>query len=293
VYHTADWAGLWEDSFAKFRARFIVCSDADGYLAGLPLALRGRRPLARAFSLPMGTYGGLIVRPGQEARARELAAAVEQEMGRLGPSLVELTDFSGSQHYLADMGYGVRTATTHIVELETHRTRPRSRMKRGAVQSAQRGLSVRDLGSEAELERCYRLLQERDREFGQATKYPIAFLRGIWQGMAARGLAQFRVAAAGQRIAGFMINLLSKQDIIYWDGASGREDSALRPADALYADAIGWGLANGYRRLNLGGSPPGAGGLVSFKERWGGKPYIYRIYSKKTWWYKSLERLRR
>jgi len=293
VYHTAEWAELWPAALSRSRAVFAVGSEDGRYLAGMPAVVRGRFPLARAYSMPMGTYGGMLLRRGAAGRAEDHFKGLAGALGVLKPCLSEVVDFEGRHGFLIKHGYARREARTHVVDLEAHRKLSRQKTKRGAVQSARRGVDVRDLADEGELAQCHRLLEERDRGYGQATRYRREFYSQMWRRLAPLGRARIGLAAADGRIIGFTADLMFGDTVTYWDGASAPAHRSLRPADALISATIEWGLANGCRWLNLGGSPPGAEGLVRFKESWGGEERSYGVYTRRAWWYGTLRGKRR
>jgi CelD/BcsL family acetyltransferase involved in cellulose biosynthesis len=292
IYHTAEWAGLWPAAFPFFRTVFAVASQGGRYLAGMPAVVRGRFPLARIYSMPMGTYGGLLSRPGLEGRTEDRFAGLMGALRALRPCLTEVVDFEGRHAFLAKDGCVPRQARTHLVDLKAHQRLSKQKTKRGAVQSSKRGVVVRDMVDEADLARCHRLLAERDRGFGQAIKYPSAFFQKLWRDLAPLGRARIGLATIDSRIIGFTTDLAYGDTVTYWDGATMPEHRGLRPADALIRATIGWGLGKGCRWLNLGGSPPGADGLVRFKENWGGQERSYPVYTKQAWWFRAMSGLR-
>jgi CelD/BcsL family acetyltransferase involved in cellulose biosynthesis len=293
IYHTAEWAGLWPAAFKGFRAWFAVAADGEGYLAGLPALARGRWPVVRIYSMPMGTYGGMVARPGLSGRAEDHCRRLLATLQRLRPCLTELVDFEERLGFLAKHGFQRRQARTHIADLEAHRRQSKQKTKRGAIQSAKRGVEVKELTREAELGRCYELLVKRDRGYGQTTKYPPEFLKRLWKDLQPLGRAQIGLAVHESRIIGFAANLCYDRTLTYWDGASDPEFKSLRPADALIQAAMAWGLEKGCRWFNLGGSPPGAQGLMRFKESWGGQAREYGVYTRQAGWYKTLSGWRR
>lgn len=293
IYHTAEWAGLWPAAFPFFRAVFAVASQAGRYLAGMPAVVRGRFPLARAYSMPMGTYGGLLARQGLAVRSEDHFAGLMGAIRALRPCLSEVVDFEGRHAFLAKHSFAQRQAKTQLVDLAAHRELSKQKTKRGAVQSAKRGVVVRDLIEEADLASCHRLLEERDRGYGQPGKYPLAFFQKLWRDLAPLGRARIGLATIDSRIIGFTADLAYGDTVTYWDGATMPEHRSLRPADALIRATIDWGLGKGCRWLNLGGSPPGADGLVRFKENWGGQERSYPVYTKQARWFRAMAGLRR
>lgn len=292
IFHTVEWSGLWPTAFPFFRTVFAVAEEKGRYLAGMPAVVRGRFPLARIYSMPMGTYGGLLVRSGLAIRAEDHFLGLMGALDKLRPCLVEIVDFERRQVFLSKHGFVQRQAKTHMVDLPAQRGLSKQKTKRGAVQSAQRGVAVRDLTNEADLAHCHRILIIRDQGYGQRTKYPLAFFQRLWRDLAPSGRARIGLAVFENTIIGFTVDLAYGDTVTYWDGATLPQFRHLRPADALIQATIEWGLRKNCRWLNLGGSPSGADGLVRFKEGWGGQERGYPVYTKQAWWFKTISGLR-
>ncbi len=292
VYHTAEWAELWSSSFPYFRAAFAVVQDDGRYLAGLPLVLRGCYPLIRIYSMPMGGYGGLLVRSDAPGRAEDYFGGLKKIVDRLRPCFWQMVDFENRMGFLVKHRFSRDVVVTQLVDLEAYRGISRQRTKRGAVQSSRRGVEVVDLEDEEQLESGYRLLGFRDESYGQRTKYPYRFFQGLWRNLAPRGLARMAVARHQGKTIGFIVDLFYRDTAIYWDGASHPEFRSLRPADALIQATIGWGLSKGMRWLNLGASPPGAQGLERFKKSWGGQVREYYVFTRQAPWFGIFRRLK-
>lgn len=292
VYHSWEWAGLWPSAFPGMRAGFLLAVEAQEYEYGLPLVLKGRYPFLRIYSMPMGGYGGLLYRPHDGRRAEGGFTGMFKMLSRLRPCYLEIVDFEGRMDFLTRLGFVRHEACTHLVDLEEFGKLPRQRRKRGAVQAERRGLRIAPAADGRELEAAYELLQLRDRRYGQATKYPLHFYELIRQRLVPLGMASIDLAWEGRQVIGFMVSLVYRQNLIYWDGASHPDFLSRRPADALMQHLIDHGLESKCRWLNLGSSPPGARGLIRFKEQWGGRPRRYYIYRRANLLYKLWQRLK-
>lgn len=275
------------------RAGFALAVAGQRYHYGLPLVFKGRYPFLRIYSLPQGGYGGLLYRPQDGQRAEAGFAGLFAIIARLHPCFWEVVDFEGRMDFLSRLGFERHEAWTHIVDLEKFAGLSRQKQKRGAVQAQKRGLRISPPADVQELRAAYELLLLRDRRYGQATKYPLAFYELIRERLVPPNLARLDLARDSEdRIIGFMVSLVDGRNIIYWDGASHPDFLQLRPADALMQHVINWGIESGYRWLNLGGSPPGALGLIRFKEHWGGRPRRYYLYRRTNLLYKIWRWLR-
>jgi lipid II:glycine glycyltransferase (peptidoglycan interpeptide bridge formation enzyme) len=95
------------------------------------------------------------------------------------------------------------------------------------------------------------------------------------------------------QLLGFALSFIHKEEAYYWEGVTLREGEGLRPADALFTDLFTMALGRGLKRVNLGGSPQGAEGLVRYKEAWGASPVEYLSYVRITPWFNRLRELGR
>ncbi|MDP3024170.1 MAG: GNAT family N-acetyltransferase [candidate division Zixibacteria bacterium] len=295
-YHKSAWAKLWFSSFVYFTPLFLVYSGENGeYKTGFPFILSDKYRLKRAYSMPFGTYGGMILsKELSSEEAEELYRKIDEELRKLKLASVEVIDFFGQQKNLSQYGYNAVKAYTHLLDLSKYMDDPVHKTKRGAIQAEKKGVKVEPLSSVEKIRDCYSLVLERDKRHGlKRSKFPLGLYENIWNILKSGEELRWSVATVDEQTIAFQINFLYKNTIYYWEGASLSEALNLRPNDALFSDTIQWGISQGYRYFNLGGSPEKAEGLVRFKEAWGGERKDYLIYSKKKFWYKAAEKLKR
>jgi hypothetical protein len=294
-YHKSDWAKLWFSSFVYFTPLFLVYSGENGkYTAGFPFILSDKYRLKRVYSMPFGTYGGMVFSEGfRMEQIAELYKKIDEELRKLKVVSAEVIDFFGQPKSLSRYGYDPVKAYTHLLDLSKYMDNPVHKTKRGAIQAEKKGVKVVSLSSVEKIRDCYNLVLERDRRHGlKRSKFSLGLYENIWNIFQSGKELRWSVVTVEEQIIAFQINFLFKDTIYYWEGASLSEALDLRPNDALFSDTIQWGITQGYKYLNLGGSPEKAEGLVRFKESWGGEKKEYLIYSKKKFWYKTAEKLR-
>jgi hypothetical protein len=295
-YHKSSWAKVWFSSLVYFTPLFFVSLDEEGnYTSGFPFILSDKYRLKRAYSMPFGTYGGLISSESLRGEQTEnIYEKIEDEFKKLKIVSAEVTDFFGNQNILSQFGYKTAKGYTHILDLAKDEANPVHKTKRGAIQAEKKGVQVSPLLSTERIKECYELVKKRDKRYGlKRSKYPLGLYENIWNTFESGKELLWRTATIENRIIAFQINFLFKDTIYYWEGASELEALPLRPNDALFSDTTQWGISQGYRFLNFGGSPQGAEGLVRFKQAWGGEKRDYTIYVKKRLWYKTAEKLKR
>lgn len=295
-YHKSNWAKLWFSSFVYFTPLFLVYSDENGnYRAGFPFMLSDKYRLKRVYSMPFGTYGGTILsEPLQGDMVAKLYEKMDDELRKLRLASAEVVDFFDQQTNLSQYGYDAAKAYTHILDLSKYMDDPVHKTKRGAIQAEKKGVKVELLASVEKVRDCYNLVLERDKRHGlKRPKFRLGLYENIWNLLKPGEELRWSIAKAEEKIIAFQINFLFKDTIYYWEGASLSGALNLRPNDALFSDTIQWGISQGYKFLNLGGSPEKAEGLKRFKEAWGGEKKEYLIYSKEKFWYRTLEKLRK
>ena len=99
VFHTSAWAELWTREWRGARWVAFVLEDEAGYAGGIPAIVRNRGIGRTVFSMPYGTYGGPLLRPGHPdpAAARlELLLAFARRAGSRWTLRSEMTWYQGS-----------------------------------------------------------------------------------------------------------------------------------------------------------------------------------------------------
>ncbi len=106
-YHKSAWAKLWFSSFVYFTPLFLVYSGENGeYKAGFPFILSDKYRLKRVYSMPFGTYGGMILSEGlQIEKVTKLFEKMDEELRKLKVVGAEVIDFFGQQKNLSQFGY--------------------------------------------------------------------------------------------------------------------------------------------------------------------------------------------
>ena len=107
VFHTSAWAELWTREWRGARWVAFVLEDEAGYAGGIPAIVRNRGIGRTVFSMPYGTYGGPLLRPGHPdpAAARlELLLAFARRAGSRWTLRSEMTWYQGSVPEIIENG---------------------------------------------------------------------------------------------------------------------------------------------------------------------------------------------
>jgi predicted N-acyltransferase len=300
VYHTKSWAEVWEKSYPKSHSFFITATDEKGnYLAGMPIWQKEKFGLKSLFSMPFGTYGGLIKKKEiDKSISYHIYERLEQMFKGQRIIKAQFIDFFSSNDYLQNIGFSPLKYFTHLILLyqidENDHLQIFSRKRReGIRQSQRRGVKVKDIRSLEDIPRCYQLWMETSRRHNnKSPKYPFKLFENIFTIMGRGDLLKWLIALKGERIIGSLINFVFKDTLYAWGGGSDFKELNARPNDALFLYSILWAKRKGLRLFNFGATPEGAEGMIKFKESWGALRKEYLIYEKKKRLGKLLEKIK-
>jgi len=277
-YHTSIWSEVWEKSFPDCEALFFVLEGGD-YFAGLPLIRFKKKGLFSFFSMPFGTYGGIIGECSDDQKNQIFNEVVkfvtEKSFLRL-----QIVDFFGQNEDLERLNFKKLSTFAHTIYFDS----PKSEIgfqKRGYEQSLKKELTLKEIGSLDEAKACYKLyLTTAKKHQLKQIKYPFKFYENLFTLLRNSDQMKWWVVLKESRIIAYQINFSFKDTLYYWDGASSPDSLTDRPNDALMGHSIQWAKERKLKFYNLGGSPEKAAGLIRFKEDWGGERKDYFIYEK-------------
>ncbi len=279
-YHTLFWAHIWEKSFSGCEALFFI-SEEENSLAGLPLIQFKKRGFCSYFSMPFGTYGGLIGNLTGEEQIRFIQEVVKFCTQKKWLRL-QIVDFFGEYQNLEKLNFKRILTFTHLISLMN----PKSEIgfqKRGYEQSLKKELIIREINSLNEVRNCYQLyLATAEKHQLKNLKYPFGFYENLFSLGKDSNLLQWWIVLKDNQIIAYQINFVFKDMLYYWDGASRPDFLSDRPNDALMGHSLSWTKENKIRFYNLGGSPQKAEGLIKFKEDWGGERNNYFVYERSS-----------
>ncbi len=281
-YQTKFWAEVWEKGFPFCQGIFFVLEDdMNNYQAGLPLIQFKKKGFFGYYSMPYGTYGGLMGNVSEEEKLRFIKEIVEVCNQNKWLKL-QIVDFFDQHTELEKLDFKKIQTFTHLIKLNN----PDSEIgfkKRGYEQSLKRELKIREIISLEEVKICYHLyLTTAQKHQLKKIKYPKEFYDKLFLMGKNSSYLKWWVVIKGNQIIAYQINFLFKDMFYYWDGASSPSFLKDRPNDALMGYSLNWAKENKLKFYNLGGSPQDARGLIKFKEEWGGKRKTYFIYEKSS-----------
>jgi hypothetical protein len=277
-YCSEGFGRLWEAAGGTLVHWFV---ERDGkILAVLPGVEFGIRPVRRFQAMPDGCYGRLFVAGSADATIAEIRERLAQALKAAGYVKLFIYDYYDTLGPVG--GFDVSTCSTTLVEIPSPDWQPPHESSRRAVRKADReGTSVRRYDHERDFARFLVLMEATEKRHHRAPRYSPGFFRRL----ASLARVDDRVLwiwceHEGEPVASH-IYFVESDTLIYWQGYFDKRFSYLRPNQHILVTTVREMAAAGIRRLNLGASPEDATGLLQYKERWGGKPFVYNFYSLK------------
>jgi FemAB-related protein (PEP-CTERM system-associated) len=276
VMHLWGWKAIVQNAYGH-RTWYLAAYEGDEPRGVLPLTLVQSPLLGRALvSMPFMDYGGVAAGSHDKAALALVEAALEIARGEratlvlrhFGPRELPLPCSTEKVTMLLELG---PTKEAQWKRLPSER---RNRIRKGT----RSGLSAAVVGAEG-LADFYAVFSANMRDLGSPV-HSRSFFRQVLAQLADRCrivLVQERDRAVG---AGLML-LYRGMISIPWV-SSLRESFEKCPNQVLYWEAMRWGIANGYRVLDLGRSSRDSGTFEA-KRQWGATPVqLYWHYYPET-----------
>jgi Acetyltransferase (GNAT) domain len=269
-------ASLWE----TFGGHEVFLADEEqGILkAGMAGIVFGRKYLRRFRSMPEGFYGGIYWSDTvSEMEKGQFIASFEKYLKKEKFIRADIHNPPSPFHAAA---FAERTASTHILHLENNSyeySNPNmTRYIRHARKEGDFRIAVLD--DENYLDGFYRLVLATCRRHNVRPRYSREFFSRLLAVSKKDSRVIWPIVLSGDTITASHIRFVERSQIFAWQNYSDRDDP-LRPNYLLYDYIINLAISRNIKEINLGGSPPGADGLVAFKERWGGRKSTYSYYT--------------
>lgn len=285
-FQTLPWADVCTAGIGRRAKAVFVCGFDQGELkAGLPAVITRRFRQTSFFSMPYGTYGGVLFDSGLGAEGRRsFLTHLDDYLDAGRFAQVVITDFAGS---LADWAPRRLTRTvlsTHVVSLASDgEYHPPDKKIEGHLRAGRKtGAEIVGVDEDM-LDDFYDLYRRTEARHGRhKPRYHRRMFEQVRRQLADSGMLYWNGLLVEGRLAGSQINFIYGDMLFSWQTVSDYDLRQYKPNHLLLDDAIRYGLGRGVRRVNLGGSPEEAEGLRDYKERWGGQTVEYAVHSHRS-----------
>lgn len=285
-FQTRQWADICVDgSSSPARAVFLCAFDAGRLVAGMPAVITRRLGMQSFYSMPHGTYGGVVWAEGVEVGVKQaFLEFISDYLGGRRFSRVVIVDFDG--HLTDWQGHHLDRSPsfTHILPLEdVDSYRPHKKIEYDLRAGRKEKSEIIDIGAGSDVEAFYRLYRLTESRHGRKRpRYAKRFFDAILTHLAGTDMLYWTGLRAGGKLAGSQIHFIHGDSLINWQTVSDYEMRHFHPSQMLMDDAIRRAVSKGLRRVNLGASPPDAAGLIQYKQRWGAHRFRYQILAARS-----------
>lgn len=293
-FHRAEWADLLCEAGVGSEPLYLSARDGERLVAGIPAVFARRGPVRVISSMPLGTYGGIVLAPDAPTEAAEaLLAAYADVARRPDVAAAHLMDESGRVSE-PPPGFSVHQEQAHRIDLvagyETVWSgfRPSARNKVRKAEKA--GVSVKRAVSESDFLTYHDMLVECSERWGVDCLFGPGFFSALSR--QSRDMVQMWLAEHEGEIIGGDLNFVLHGRIMNWGNVSRHSARALAPNNLLHAAAMDEGAARGLFLYDLGSSA-GIEGVDAFKSAFGTTLVPLARYSAEKPWFRALRTVAR
>ncbi len=241
----------------------------------------GRKPSRRFQSMPDGLYSRLVVFD-DAADVGEVSHSLLEGLEGAGYLKLYLTDYYGS--FVDAAGFESVECETGLVDISQSDWLPPDKKLQSEIRKAEReGVVPLPFDPARHFESFTSLMEATEKRHGREPKYSEEFFRRLAELAERDSRARWVVVEHEGVLATSHIFLIDAEQIINWQVYFDKKFSFLKANQfVLYSMAREY-AAQGIRYLNLGASPPEAGTLSDYKQKWGGESHKYTCLQRKSW----------
>lgn len=183
-------------------------------------------------------------------------------------------------------GWSAQRTETHRLDLSAEASVFSGGTGREIKSGHERGAEVTQITRASQVDQCYELMQKAYRKFGRSRMYPREFYRRLFDYSCVEKRIMWYLCHVDGNIIGSLIALIEGGEALNWELFIDRDRSDYKPAYLMLARLVEDARKLKLASINLGGSPPGASGLIWFKERFGAKTYRYPVFVSQARWFR-------
>ncbi len=269
-FHRTEWGRILCDAGVGASELYLFVRSGGNLAAGLPAVRVRRGPFLILASMPLGTYGGPVLRPDAPTDAAPaLLRAYADLAARPDVAAAHLMDEAG-RVAAPPRGFSRHTEHAHRIALDQGYEavwsgfRPSARNKVRKARKA--GVSVRRAASESDFLAYHEMLIECSQRWGEEC----IFGRGFFVSLSELDdeIVQMWLAEHDGDVIGGDLNFVLHGRVMNWGNVSRSSARSLAPNNLLHAASMEMGAGRGYLVYDLGSSA-GIEGVDAFKSAFG------------------------
>jgi len=284
---------IWMRTLSGYRGLEHGCatiSESGEQIGCLPFLSLKRLGFSELYSMPFGTYGGLV------AARRDTGAIWKHiilELANRKYSRINIVSFDILTPILPS-DFETRECDTHVLNLNERsiddiKNGFSENHKRNIEKASGNDIGIRDVESNSDVDIYFGMVEETARRHGKNPFYN----RDLYERVHEFVDPEFRlwvIAYHDEKPCAGHLYFVYGGEAFYWDGCSTDIGRDLSANFLLFNTAIEKFSQAGLHLLNFGASPQGAESLVRFKRGWGTEPSRYFEYDYRSSSYKTTQK---
>jgi len=280
LFASPSFAGLW-----RTMGGLPVCwlLRQEGKVAAALTGVEFRpHPLTRFQAMVDGLYGRLWLSPEAPLDRPAALSLMMNALPLAGYARLFVTDFD--REYPEHNRYPARAGETTLIDIGNPEWEPPDATIRSEIRKAEReGITIVPFDPDRHLGPFLALMAQTEHRHGRRPKYTPKFFGELARLSLTDRRIRWRFCEIHGRPAASHIFLVDGAMALHWQVYFDKSFSYAKPNQYILFTAAREMAREGVTRLNLGSSPPGADGLIAYKEKWGGVTYRYPIYYRYSW----------
>lgn len=282
VFHHSLWLHLWEQAFPFSSSVYVATEDGE-ILGGIPFCHRQKYRFKEAYSMPRGSYGGVVLKNVDDF---DLRTQLESEFTfyclREGYTRINIIEFSPELNTNLEK-YDVKPVSTHLLNLkyssEDQLKKIAQSHRRSLPKAFEQGFSQLNLESSEQLEQYFDLVKDTADRQKREPFYRYDFYQKLWDIFSDSDKLYWPIVYSEDRMLASAIVFIHNKSAIYWDGASTYEARERGANFHLFWNLIQMLKEMKIEVLDFGASPQKRPGLKRFKSGWGAERFNYFEYN--------------
>jgi hypothetical protein len=268
----------------KGRGVYFVVEENGRTIAALPAVEFGAGAFRRMQALPDGLFAPIWIAESGRDQVLQLHTALLDHLADRKYLKAYVTDFSSA---LEAADWQAIDVDTTVIDLfgtgtETIWLPPDKTLRAEIIKAERDGVRVIPVGGADYLTGFLQLMSRTEQRHGRSPKYPAAFWRALAELATTDRRIRWYGVMSNNDLAAAHMYLVDGDMAFNWQIYFDKRDSPLKPNQAITSYAANQFRREGIRRLNLGATPPRAAGVESYKQKWGGTTYRYRVWRRSS-----------
>lgn len=277
TFFSYEWLTCIDKTYQEYTVEVLIAYDKSKNICGvLPYVLYKKWGIVFCYSMIFYTYGGIIA-DNNEIFERMVCFLEEKikSISELYTIRFMFYDVLNEElkNFMQKSDYFFKDFNAAIVMLENNFDGVIGKYKhsiRKNINKAKReNVEIREITSYQELNEFYKMATYTYNLHNSSMPYPKKIYECIYEYMVPKNLSKFHIALKDGNPIASSIHFYGNTEIFNWLTPSYREFQQYRANTLLINEIINFGCNNSFEKYNLGASPTGENGLLTFKHNWG------------------------